>query len=111
MNDIKNCQIKNLTDNSENPTGGFVLGTGIDIKWQDGPLGRDTDRKEPNGAFVETIISAAVQRIEFYQTAANGKFKCRENAIAITKLEEALLWLNKRTQDREERKVEGTHTV
>src|SRR3990167_3104639 len=108
MNDIKNCQIKNLTDNSENPTGGFVLGTGLDIKWQDGPLGRDADQKEPNGAFVETVISAAVQRIEFYQ---NSKFSCKENAMAITKLEEALLWLNKRTLDRENRKVEGTHTV
>ena len=41
-----------------------------------------------------------IKRIEFYQTASNGRFKCRENAIAITKLEEALLWLNKRTQDR-----------
>ena len=37
-----------------------------------------------------------------------GDFACRENSIAITKLEEALLWLNKRTQDRIARNVEGT---
>jgi hypothetical protein len=37
----------------------------------------------------------------------NGKFPCRENSIAITKLEEALMWLNKRTADRVKRGVEG----
>jgi hypothetical protein len=35
------------------------------------------------------------------------KFRCRENSLAITKLEEALMWLEKRTADREARKVEG----
>ena len=30
-----------------------------------------------------------------------------ENAITITKLEEALMWQNKRTLDREKRGVEG----
>lgn len=54
------------------------------------------------------IISAAIQRLEFFQ---KSKFNCRENAIAITKLEEALQWLNHRTKDREAREVEGTHEV
>ena len=96
----------NQSDENGNPTGGSVLGTGLSIDWQNGPLGRGVDRKEPNGAFVETVIDAARQRIQFYQ---DSKFKCRENAIAITKLEEALLWLNKRTSDREKRQVEGLH--
>lgn len=109
MNDIKNCVAVNDNDEQGNPAGGSVHGKGIDIKWQKGPLGRGNDRVEPNGAFVETVISAIIQRIEYYQTASEGKFKCRENAIAITKLEEALLWLNKRTMDRENRQVEGTH--
>jgi len=97
----------NETDENGNPTGGGVSGTGMSIEWQDGPLGRGEERKEPNGAFVETVIAAAKQRIEFYQ---DSKFKCRENAVAITKLDEALMWLNKRTADREKREVEGTHT-
>lgn len=96
----------NFTDPDGNPTGGSVSGTGLLIEWQNGPLGRGADRKDPNGAFVETVIDAARQRIQFYQ---DSKFKCRENAIAITKLEEALLWLNKRTSDREKRQVEGLH--
>jgi hypothetical protein len=37
-----------------------------------------------------------------------AKAPCRENAIVITKLEESLMWLNKRTADRQARGVEGT---
>lgn len=127
MNTINECGIENKVDEKGNPTGGYVRGRAISIDWQDGPLGRDccnrhdkqgthapgcdgvSKRQSPTGAFVETVLSAALQRLEFYQTASNGKFKCRENAIAITKIEEALLWLDKRTRDREARQVEGTH--
>lgn len=35
------------------------------------------------------------------------KFPSRETALAITKLEEALLWLNRRTDLRKKRGVEG----
>ena len=55
---------------------------------------------------METVIAAALQRLEFYQS---GKFTCRENALAITKLEEALHWCHARTQRRESQQVEGTH--
>lgn len=91
-----------------NPAGGTTRGTGLSIKWQDGPLGRGAERKEPNGAFVEGVIQAAIGRIEYYQ---RSQFNSRENAIALTHLETALLWLGKRTADREEREVEGTHSV
>ena len=110
MNAINLCKVENYSDENGNPHGGIVTGIGLDISWQKGPLGRVEcgTRIEPNGAFVETVISAVVKRIEFYQ---ESKFKSRENAIALTHLETALLWLNKRTQDRENRQVEGTHTV
>lgn len=96
----------NTTDENGNPTGGSVSGIGLKIDWQNGPLGRGEDRKEPNGAFCETVIAAVIQRIEFYQ---RSKFKSRENALAITRLEEALHWLNARTQRREVAGIEGTH--
>lgn len=96
------------TDEQGNPTGGSAIGTGIVIRWQDGPLGRGSDRKEPNGAFVEGVLEAALQRLEFFQEST---FKCRENALAITKIEEALAWLDARTCKRERRGVEGTHTA
>lgn len=110
MNTIEKCKVENYSDENGNPHGGIVEGVGLNISWQKGPLGRveDSNRLEPNGAFVETVISAVVKRIEFYQ---ESKFKSRENAIALTHLETALLWLDKRTRDRETRKVEGTHKV
>ena len=90
------------------PAGGETMGVGINIRWQDGPLGRGPDRLAPNGAFVEGVIAAALGRLWFYQKEMDGRFSCRENSIAIMKLEEALHWLNARTADREARDVEGT---
>lgn len=91
------------------PAGGSVEALGISIEWQDGPLGRGDERKEPNGAFVEGVLIGVLQRLQFYQTVSDGRFACRENALAITKIEEAVHWLNARTQAREARGVEGTH--
>ena len=89
-----------------NPAGGRSWGLGIEVQWQDGPLSVDGVRRTPNGAFTEGVIQVAIGRLEFYQSS---KFACRENALAITKLQEALHWLQHRTMDREARGVEGTH--
>ena len=97
---------KHELDENGMPAGGTTSGVGISINWQNGPLGRGSSRREPNGAFVEGVIAAAVDRLEWYQSS---KFKCRENSLAITKLQEALHWLQSRTVDRERRQVEGTH--
>ena len=101
-------EAENTLDTNGNPTGGWVRGTGIDINWQDGPLGRGENRMPPNGAFVEGVLNAAIQRLEFFQAS---KFKCRENALAITKLEEAKHWLDHRTKMREAQGVEGLHAA
>ena len=61
-----------------------------------------------NGVANEDLINMVVERLECFQ---KSEFACRENEIAITKLEEALLWLRKRTEARVQRGVEGTHTV
>ncbi len=71
------------------------------ITFQNGPVpefGR-------NGVTMEDLIGVLVTRLEHYQETT---FKCRENALAITKLQEALHWLGHRTADRVERGVEGT---
>lgn len=96
------------SDTAGNPAGGETTGVGISIQWQDGPLGRDEERIAPNGAFVEDVIAAAIDRLEYYQ---RSRFSCRENALAITKLQEALHWCHHRTEAREARAVEGTHAV
>ena len=101
-------QILSHHDVDENgmPAGGETHGEGIAINWQNGPLGRGPTRQMPNGAFVEGVIAAAIDRLQWYNST---KFKCRENSLAITKLEEALLWLQWRTIQREKRQVEGTN--
>lgn len=58
-----------------------------------------------DGTTNEAVIEVLLNRLNYLQ----AKFPCRENAIAITKLDEALLWLNKRTADRMKRNVEGTN--
>ena len=75
-----------------------------EIHFQEGPI------KEcgVNGVCDEDLINMVIDRLEHFQ---NSDFRCRENALAITALEEALLWLRKRTMGREQRGVEGTHTV
>ena len=88
------------------PAGGHVRAPGLKINWQDGPLGRGESRIEPNGAFVETVIAAAAQRIAFYQ---EGQFACEENAFALEYLMRALDVLNARIQRREADNTEGTH--
>lgn len=97
------------TDADGNPAGGYAEATGLQIRWQDGPLGRDRQRKEPNGAFVETALRACVDRLDFYQTAKDGRFECGENARAIHHIEMALAAMAERTARREAAAVEGTH--
>ena len=96
------------TDENGNPAGGVSTGRGFAISWQNGPLGRGNDRREPNGAFVEDILAALQGRIEFYQA---GQFACKENAEALVHLQKAAEWLDYRTRNREARGVEGTHNA
>lgn len=71
----------------------------ISFKIQQGPV------KEVgvNGCQVDTLIDAA----KIILAGLNVKFPCRENSLAITKLDEALLWLGARKKDRGQRGVEG----
>lgn len=97
----------NFNDENGMPAGGAVQGVGLDIVWQNGPLGRvgSDERIEPNGAFVETVLEAVLQRIAYYETV----FGCEENRYAMGYIGEALAVLNARTQRRVEANVEGTH--
>lgn len=58
-----------------------------------------------DGTTNEELLSVLIDRMQFLQ----AKFPCRENALVITKLEESLMWLEKRTADRKKRNVEGKH--
>lgn len=107
--EVKPTEFHNFKDEHGNPTGGYVEGLGLKIEWQNGPRRIESEEMKPaNGAFVEDAIIAAKQRLEFFQ---ESQYKCRENALAITKLEEALHWLEHRTKDRQKRGVEGMNVV
>ncbi len=72
------------------------------VSFQNGPI------KEfgVNGVMNEDLIAIVIDRMRGFQS---GDFACRDNAIALTKLEEALMWLRNRTNEREARGVEGTN--
>lgn len=56
-----------------------------------------------DGTTNEEVIKVLIDRL----VEMGKKFPCRENSLAVTKLEEALMWLEKRTADRVKRGVEG----
>ena len=76
-----------------------VFPEGVTFIGQRGPI-KDVG---VNGCQVDDLITFALGTIKTF----NKKFPCRENSLAITKLEEALHWLDARRQDREARGVEG----
>jgi len=81
------------------PDGSIVVPLGK-ISFQNGPI----QENGTNGIQNEDLIAICIDRLQGFQS---GKFACRENANALTKLEEAMMWLRKRTADREARGVEG----
>lgn len=56
-----------------------------------------------NGITSEALLAILIHRTE----VLNKRFPCRENSIATTKMQEALMWFDKRTADRKARGVEG----
>lgn len=83
-----------------------TLGTQVtpiaEVHFQEGPI----LEAGVNGVCNEDLIAMVITRLEHFN---KSEFSCRENSMAITKLEESLLWLRKRTMGREQRGVEGTH--
>lgn len=119
----RNIAALNKLDDNDNPTGGTVIlyvpkngndkFTALNIMWQDGPRGTTNDAgmpalNAPNGAFVEDVLWAALQRLEFFN---ESKFRDRANSLAITHIEQALQALKDRQLERSQRGVEGKHEV
>lgn len=69
------------------------------IMFQKGPVKEVGD----NGCQNEDILEVLLHRMN----CLNKAFPCRENSLVITKLEEALLWLQRRTALRTSQGVEG----
>jgi hypothetical protein len=98
---------KHELDADGNPAGGITKRYGLTVYWQDGPVDPEAG---PNGAQVDDVLAAALGRLQFLNSASDGRFACRENALAITKVQEAIFWQQERTRSRIARGVEATHT-
>lgn len=72
-----------------------------EIHFQDG--GRNTEGVK-DGVLDQDLLEIVRHRLQNFQ---QGEFPSREGALAITHIEEALLWLNKRKEDRKYRGVLG----
>lgn len=59
-----------------------------------------------NGCTNESLLAIVIDRLQCFAT---GPFPSRETSLALTKCEEALLWLQHRTRNRQERGVEGKY--
>lgn len=71
------------------------------INFQHGPHG------EPGSVTGVTDAALLAVLIDRYRCFQAGPFACRENALALTKMEEALHWMKHRADDRAERGVLG----
>lgn len=94
-------------DTSTNPSDPFTARHGQPAKhstilFQNGPI----PEKGVNGITQEVLLAIIIDRLRSFQA---GPYACRENALALTKCEEALHWLHHRTRARVKRGVEGTH--
>ena len=74
------------------------------ISFQNGPIGE----AGVNGLTQEVLLTIVIDRLRGFQ---GGQYASRQNAIALTKIEEAMHWLHSRTKDRMARGVEGTHAA
>lgn len=77
--------------------------TRTDIEFQKGPRNEDGSI---GGVLDVDLLEIVRDRLKCFQS---GEFATRENACALTHIEEALMWMNKRKEDRAERGVLGTY--
>lgn len=59
-----------------------------------------------HGVIDTDLLEIVRDRLKSFQA---GPFSSRENACALTHIEEALMWMNRRVEDRIERNVLGTN--
>lgn len=98
------CYVISGFDSSVNPSYQPTTSPdSIDILFQNGPIAE----VGVNGVTHEALLAILIDRMESFQA---GPYNCRENGLALTKLQEAQMWLLQRTRGRMDRGVEGTHS-
>ena len=75
------------------------------IRFVRGSKIKDEDVEKVDGILHETLLSMMIEDLKF----KNSLVPSRESATAITKLQEALHWMEERQRERESRAVVGTY--
>lgn len=60
-----------------------------------------------NGCFTTDVIQGLIDNLSVYQVRGH-QMASQETACAITKLEEALMWINRRKEKRQDRGIHQT---
>lgn len=68
--------------------------------------GARKEKDSIHGILDTDLLEIVRHRLQCFQ---QGEFATRENACALTHIEEALMWMNKRVEDRLDRGVLGTN--
>jgi hypothetical protein len=82
---------------------GLQIPQEVKIQLQKGPR---KEKDSVQGVIDTDLLEIVRDRLNAFQA---GPFSSRENACALTHIEEALMWLNRRVEDRIERSVLGTN--
>lgn len=84
---------------------GIVDAEPVEVKFCKGDKSDETKFRQ-TGVFTESILQAAKEYLESVNKEALAS---RETSMAITKIDEALMWLAKRGEDRRIRNVQQTY--
>ena len=101
---------RNYTDADGNPSSGYATGPGLSVIFQDGPRGKlpDGTLAPANAAFVEDLLVAAYQRLQFFQ---ESKYKHDDNGKAMNLIAQAINALGNRAKERAARGVLGLNKI
>lgn len=80
-----------------------IADTEVYIQFQKGAR---KDGHARHGILDNDLLEIVRDRLRCFQ---HGEFACHENEMALIHVEEALMWMNKRAEDRAERNVLGTY--
>ena len=87
---------------ASNPSANATTAERAEFLFQNGPI----NEAGVNGLTHEVLLAIVADRLRSFQ---QGPFASRYNALALTHIEDAQNWLNRRTLERMRRGVEGTH--
>ena len=97
----------NWIDPNGRPDGGHSFGVGFMIAWQRWPMIVDGKPIPQTGAFVEHVLAAVLDRLQFLQKTS---FACQETVTAIEHVNKAMEAIQDRIKRRQAEGGLGTHT-